>query len=240
MTETEPIGAIPAPKRRRAARKAADTPESATPKPRAGGRRTSAGQPRTRGRRAAATPPPGTIALVSGLGTAEPPAAEPVATSFGAEAEPAPGQLAEAAAGKTTPELVPPVESPAAALQDAPGQPASGGLAAPEHASPTRRIDFPPADVRHPVSRSRPARPTFKQTVLRAAEERFRGDRVREPVTAEQVDEMLVLLHEPGQSRSLKGATYDFLRRGMSKRHAEVQLKKLRGTFGPADERTAA
>ena len=162
--------------------------------------------------------------------TPEPQTGEPAETVE----EPA-GGLADPAQGLTAPESAPGVDSPAAAPE------ASGQIvAAPEHASPVQRVDFPGSEVRHPVSMSRPARPTFKQSVLRAAEERFLGDRVREPATAQQVDEMLVLLHKPGQIRSLKDATYDFLRRGMSKRHAEVQLGKLRAAVDPARERAAA
>ena len=166
--------------------------------------------------------------------TPEPQTGEPAETSSAAEESA--GGLADPAQGITAPESASGVDSPAAAPE------ASGQIvAAPEHASPVQqRVDFPATEVRHPVSTSRPARPTFKQSVLRAAEERFVGDRVREPVTAQQVDEMLVLLHRPGQIRSLKDATYDFLRRGMSKRHAEVQLEKLRAAVDPARERAAA
>lgn len=88
-----------------------------------------------------------------------------------------------------------------------------------------------PATPRFRVGQVRPARPTFKQTVLRAAEERFRGDPVREPLTERQVDDLLVLLHQRGQNRSLVDATYDYLRRGMSWGHAKRQIEKLRGTL---------
>ena len=266
MTETETTGATTAPKRRRAARKAADSAESSTPKRGGRTRRAAAEEPsptadtpqaparsrRTRSRHAAAEsadtmgPTPGLTAPEpsappAGSGVdAELAAGEPVAAAAPAES-PVPAPEDVLPAGEGQPPVADPVASagsPAAAPHDVTGPLASGAVA-PEH---DQRVDSPLAEevVRHPMSRSRPARPTFKQTVLRAAEERFRGDRVREPVTAEQVDEMLVLLHEPGQSRSNKDATYDFLRRGMSKRHAEVQIAKLRGTYDPAADRAAA
>jgi hypothetical protein len=253
MTETETIGAATAPKRRRGARTVADTAESSTPKRTGRVRRTAPEQPsstagapasptrssRARTRRAVATAPADLTPPAPGPDASEPSAVDPVAPSSGVEAEPSPGVQVAAGEGQAPADP----GSPAEAFQDAPGLPAAAAHTGPEHASPDRRTDFPPTEeevVRHPVSRSHPARPTFKQSVLRAAVERFRGDRVREPVTADQVDELLVLLHKPGQSRSLKDATYDFLRRGMSKRHAQVQIEKLRGTYAPADERAAA
>jgi len=270
MPETDIAGATAAPKRRsrkapgdapsatkrtsRGKRGGAAQPDDAVPAaPRSASKRTRRQQTTTEPRAAAAPPES------DGISHLAPPAGE-CAAGTGAEVLPQPDPAAADCSSDTSPvEDYPPDAAPttderavtthpeeagdrAVALPDTPDQ---GGGAARHHAggpcsAAPPSTDPAPPDAPHRVGRTRPARPTFKQTVLRAAEERFQGDRVREPVTSEQVDELLVLLHEPEQSRSLVDATYDFLRRGMSKRHAGVQIEKLRGTFVPRDARSAA
>ncbi|HEX6037922.1 hypothetical protein, partial [Longimicrobium sp.] len=53
----------------------------------------------------------------------------------------------------------------------------------------------------------------------------------KEPLTPDQLTYMLDLLHEDGQDRRLVFETYGYLDRGMSKGHASVQIKKLKGEF---------
>lgn len=68
----------------------------------------------------------------------------------------------------------------------------------------------------------------FSDRVLAAAQTRFASDPERAPLSREQLDDLLVLLHEPGQDRSLVASTYGYLERGMSMRHARTQIQKLR------------
>jgi hypothetical protein len=70
----------------------------------------------------------------------------------------------------------------------------------------------------------------FSDRVLAAAQTRFASDPGRAPLSREQLDDLLVLLHEPGQDRSLVASTYGYLERGMSMRHARTQIQKLRAS----------
>lgn len=260
MSEIETVGAAATTPKRRAARKPRADAEStekragrgkraaAGPKPDPTGEPESTPRPRSPRTRTRRTPD------ATHVDTAEPrsedsgssgtPPGGPVASGVGEESPLPPASApAEAAAAVAAPEAVPPAAPPASpeAPQDTLGTPAASphGTHVPE-ASTRQQTAVHPLDVRHPVSLTRPARPTFKQRVLDAAEERFRAGRIREPITARQVDELLVLLHQDGHSKSLVDTTYDYMRGGMSKRHAEVQIEKLRGTFVPRDARVAA
>lgn len=102
------------------------------------------------------------------------------------------------------------------------------------------------AAVDQVIRESQPAPPTraprkekpagkFSDRVLAAAQARFANDAERAPLSREQLDDLLVLLHEPGQDRSLVASTYGYLERGMSMRHARTQIQKLRA--GAAERR---
>jgi hypothetical protein len=65
---------------------------------------------------------------------------------------------------------------------------------------------------------------------LAAARARHQGTG-KEPLTPDQLGYLLDLLHQEGQDRRLVFETYGYLDRGMSKGHASVQIKKLRGEF---------
>lgn len=66
---------------------------------------------------------------------------------------------------------------------------------------------------------------------LSASRRRFEGDPAKEPITPDQLTYLLDLLHEEGKGRRLVSETYGYLDRGMSKGHASMQIKKLRGEF---------
>ena len=66
---------------------------------------------------------------------------------------------------------------------------------------------------------------------LAAARRRFEGDPEKEPITGDQLTYLLDLLHEDGKDRRLVSETYGYLDRGMSKAHASMQIRKLRGEF---------
>lgn len=71
----------------------------------------------------------------------------------------------------------------------------------------------------------------FRERALRTARIKFADDRVRSPLTSQQLDVILDLLHEPGKDRTLVSSTWTYLERGMSYAHASVTADKLRGTF---------
>jgi hypothetical protein len=73
---------------------------------------------------------------------------------------------------------------------------------------------------------------------LAAARARHTPGSGKEPMTPEQLTYLLDLLHEDGKDPRLVSETYGYLDRGMSKAHASVQIKKLRGEF--VETRTAA
>ncbi len=71
----------------------------------------------------------------------------------------------------------------------------------------------------------------FRERALRTARIKFADDPVRSPLTSQQLDVILDLLHEPGKDRTLVSSTWTYLERGMSYAHASVTADKLRGTF---------
>jgi hypothetical protein len=108
----------------------------------------------------------------------------------------------------------------------------SGGDAGVREEAGNRRPGSPRADGR------RSEGPGLKQRALDAARVKFANDRSRAPLEERQIDSLLDLLHRAGQDRTLVSSTYTYLTRGMSRAHADVQIKKLRGEF--REDRRAA
>lgn len=240
-------GEAPATKRR--TRKAADLPASDTGDASAKKRRTRKAGEESEPRRSRKPSPPScesggvdADSTTSGGGeavddTVSPPASAPAAGD------------GHDSAGDAAPEG--PREPALAAQEMASGVPQPvelGGAMEPSAASESlRETESParphaeerPAESRSRPSRWRPARPTFTQVVLAAAEERFRDDPLLR-VTSDQVATLLVLLHRRGQDPSIVAATYDVLRGGMSSADAETRIRLLRDAgSGASDARSA-
>ncbi|HST57834.1 MAG TPA: hypothetical protein VLK84_04030 [Longimicrobium sp.] len=158
----------------------------------------------------------------------------PLRQSIGSDAgDVSSGPTAAEAAGIPVLESLPPADATAGVRAVAAGRTTPGG------AGTTSSI----RTVAGNEARSAPAGPTrvggagdrrtgrFKERALRTARLKFADDPVRSPLTSQQLDVILDLLHEPGKDRTLVSSTWTYLERGMSYAHASVTADKLRGTF---------
>ncbi len=213
-----------------------DTDLAATATPKRSRARTEKGAattraPRSRARRAEAKPP-AAAEPDAGLAAAGPTAGPPH-QSGGTEAagiatvDPAAGAVS---AGRTEVETTPPAadaDAPdAPPAQQQPDAPAGAAVPDPEVGAGVTKPERGAAPAANAGSGG--WQPITRAFAIEAARKRFAGDPLREPLTEAQFDQLMTAVHDPGQSRSNRSTTFDYLRRGMSSEHARIHLEQLR------------
>jgi hypothetical protein len=167
----------------------------------------------------------GTVDGVVPESTAEPTAAaEPTTAPNDGGAEATPGDPPHAAPGDDAPadphvaqaieELVRTTQQPSAETGHSVATPRGGTV------------------IRHTPGAGKAGAVKYSDRILAAAEARFADDPDKDPLTREQLERILTLLHREDCDRSLRSSTYAYLERGMHSRHAAVVISRLDGTFG--------